>query len=70
MTRFKVGDKVVVTASDKELRNYSCGKEITTGGVFTIDTIGVGTYNIHDCCGWVKSDWVQLANQYTDEDWV
>ena len=64
MKEFKVGKRVVVTASNEELRGYLCNGKIKNGGSHKI----TGTKGMNnEChldsmtCGWVRHDMIKLA---------
>ena len=75
MAKFKTGVRVVVTASNEELRNAFCDERIKTGGSHKITEMhSSGKY----CCldeilnGFVRLDWIKLAKPkwsiYTNDD--
>lgn len=69
----KVGSLVVVTASNESVRGQGCNEKIVNGGKYVVlTTDGDGCVALADCsfnC-WIKADGLELADQYTDEDWV
>lgn len=71
MASLKVGDVVVVTAPNKQLRDFSCSLEIETGSVHRIVGVSGGDYMLDVRFGpYVKKGWAVLADPYADEDWV
>jgi hypothetical protein len=60
--RIEVGSKVVVTASDDELRTNCCNELIKSGGTYTVTEVDiVGSYLLDGlCAGWVTSLMIKL----------
>jgi len=73
MARFKKGDRVVVVAEDHILRGYNCSERIVTGGYYYINytsSHGDQSIQLDGCGGYVSKDFIRLADEYEDEDWV
>ena len=59
MGKIKVGKRVVVTASDEELRNYCCNGKIKNGGSHEIT--GISKAGESYCLDGVDSAWLKLG---------
>ena len=72
MAKIKKGDKVVITASDDELRDYNCSKEIQTGEEYKVRSVGENSYSLvtRGMGPWVLASFVEPVDDYSDKDWV
>ena len=67
----KEGDRVVVTASNTDLRSMSCHHSVTKGSVHTIGYVGMTDYCLLvPSAPYIQQGWVELYEDYADEDWV
>ena len=64
MSKVKVGDQVVITASDEELRSYFCDEIIENGDIYKITEVS----NFDKTCrldnminGWVHLAMIELS---------
>lgn len=67
----KKGDRVVVTGTNPQLRHMSCSSEMVTGSVHTIVAVSGCEYMLDVQRGpYINKGWVELYEDYADEDWV